>query len=243
MKEYKNINLYAVLEVNNNSDINEIKNSYRRLSKKYHPDVSKENDANLIFSEISKAYEILSNEELKSEYDLKSKWGNNYNEYYDFFDVDFDLSYQNEKEKLENFKKNEVWNIQIEIDGTFNGTIEYERWVKCKSCDGTGKDSSSKILIRDNNGKVVKTFDGEDGCDYCEGTGKDYRGYNCAFCSGNGKIGLNQCKKCNGERRILGNQKINGIKLTGDETKLEAMGHFSKNEPGKVGYLLLIKKV
>jgi hypothetical protein len=32
------------------------------------------------------------------------------------------------------------------------------------------------------------------------------------------------------------------LKFSGKETKLEAMGHFAKNEPGKVGYLLLLRE-
>ena len=83
-------------------------------------------------------------------------------------------------------------------------------------------------------------FDGEDGCDFCDGTGKDYNEQDCTFCGGNGKIGLNHCKSCDGEKRILGNQKLKNIKLTGEKTKIESMGHFSKD--GKVGYLLLIEE-
>jgi len=63
----------------------------------------------------------------------------------------------------------------------------------------------------------------------------------CNFCNGKGKIGLTPCKKCNGEKRILGKQKLSGIKLTGDETKVESMGNCSKDVAGMVGYLLLKK--
>lgn len=234
----KNKNYYSILGVTNKATEKEIKKSYYALSFKNHPD--KGGDA-IVFSEMTEAYDILMNTDTKSEYDLKSKWGNNYNEYYDFFDVEFDVSYQSEKDRLEKFKKNEVYNIQIEVDETFNGSLEYERWVKCKTCEGTGKDSSSKIVIKDKEGNVVKTFDGEDGCDFCEGSGEDYKGDSCSFCSGKGKIGLSECKKCNGEKRILGRQKLNGIKLTGDETRINSMGHFSKD--GKVGYLLIIKSI
>ena len=66
--------------------------------------------------------------------------------------------------------------------------------------------------------------------------------YDCTFCSGKGKVGLNPCKKCGGERRILGKQKLSGIKLEGDETKGPAMGHHSRTDAGAVGYLLIIKK-
>jgi DnaJ-class molecular chaperone len=230
----KNKNYYKILGVSNKATSKEIRKAYYSLSFKHHPD--RGGDA-IIFSEMTEAYDTLMDSDIKSEYDLKSKWGNNYNEYYEFFDVDFDVSYENEKDKLEKFKKNEVYNIQIEVDNTFDGSLEYERWVKCKSCDGTGKDSSSKIVIKDKEGNVVKTFDGEDGCDFCEGSGKDYKGDDCTFCLGNGKVGLNKCIKCDGQKRILGKQKLKGLVLDGEETRVDSMGHFSKN--GKVGYLLI----
>lgn len=234
----KNKNYYSILGINNQSTEKEIKKAYYSKAKILHPDKKNESDE-LLFSEITEAYDILTDSEIRKEYDMKSKWGNNYNEYYDLFDIDFGFSYENEKERLESFKKNHVYNIQIDVDDSFKGTLKYDRWVKCKTCEGSGKDSSSKIIIRDNSGKVIKTFDGEDGCDFCEGTGKDYRDEKCSFCNGNGKVGLTDCLTCKGEKRILGKQKLNGVKLTGDETKIESMGHFSKD--GKVGYLILKK--
>ena len=189
---------------------------------------------------MTEAYDVLCGEQRK-DYDLKSKFGNNYNEYYELFDINVDYDFDKQKQNLQNFVKNEVLNIKVEVDDTFNGKLEYERWVKCKSCDGTGKDMSSKILIKDINGNVVKTFDADDGCDFCEGTGK-FMNFDCTFCSGKGKVGLNPCKTCNGEKRILGKQKLNKIKLDGQETKVLAMGHHSKTEAGAVGYLLIVKK-
>ena len=231
-----NKNYYNILRVSSDSDEKTIKKSYYKLSFSMHPD--KGGDP-LAFAEITEAYDVLCGDKRK-DYDLKSKFGNNYNEYYELFDINIDFSYDQEKEKLDQFKKNEVYNIQIEVGDDFDGKLEYERWVKCKTCDGTGKDLSAKIVIKDNDGNILKTFDADDGCDFCEGTGKDYMGNNCHFCGGQGKVGLNPCKTCKGEKRILGKQKINGIKLTGKETKIDTMGHFSKD--GIVGYLMLVKK-
>jgi DnaJ-class molecular chaperone len=232
-----NKNYYSVLEVSKDSDERTIKKSYYRLSMKSHPDKGG-NPA--IFAEMTEAYDVLCSEQRK-DYDMKSKFGNNYNEYYDFFDINIDVDYQTEKERLERFKRNEVLDIYIIVDEDFDGTIEYERWVRCKSCDGTGKDMSSKIVIRDNDGNVLKVFDGEDGCDFCEGSGK-YMGSDCTFCDGKGKVGLNQCMSCKGDKRILGKQRLSKIKLTGEQTKVDAMGHVSKNEVGKVGHLILKNK-
>ena len=65
-------------------------------------------------------------------------------------------------------------------------------------------------------------------------------GQDCSFCNGKGQVGMNNCKVCNGDKRILGKQKLSGLKLKGDKTKIESMGHHAKN--GNVGHLYLIKK-
>ena len=75
----------------------------------------------------------------------------------------------------------------------------------------------------------------------CQTLFEDYADNPCSFCSGHGKVGMTPCKTCNAEKRILGKQKLSGIKLEGDESKIESMGHHSKNEPGKSGYLLILK--
>jgi DnaJ-class molecular chaperone len=62
----------------------------------------------------------------------------------------------------------------------------------------------------------------------------------CGFCNGQGKVGASNCKICNGEKRILGNQNVSKIKLTGDITRIKGMGHFSKT--GEIGDLI-IKKI
>lgn len=233
----KNKDYYTILSIDRNATDREIKSAYYKLSKKYHPD---KNGDEILFHGINEAYTILSDSDEREDYDKKSKFGNCYNEYFELFETNFDYSHDDTKDKYEKFKKNEVFNIHVKVDDTFDGTLEYERWVRCKPCDGTGKDLSSKIIIKDNDGNILKIFDSDDGCDFCEGTG-EYMGQECSFCFGKGKVGLTPCNTCKGERRILGKQKLTKIKLTGKETKIDAMGHCSKTEPGKVGYLLLIK--
>jgi DnaJ-class molecular chaperone len=234
-----NKNYYHLLGVNPNDDEKVIKKAYYKLSFEHHPD--KGGDA-LLFSEMTEAYDILCSDK-RNEYDIKSKFGNNYNEYFELFEVEFDFNFQKESDKYDKFKRDEIDDIFINVDDSFNGTIEFERWVKCKSCDGTGKDTKSKIEIKDSSGKVVKTFDAEDGCDFCEGSGKNPIGGICNFCHGKGRIGLTSCGKCNGEKRILGKQKLTKIKLTGEKTCVESMGNCSKNIPGKVGNLYLVKQI
>ena len=63
------MNLYHVLELDNNATSHDIKKSYRRLAKIYHPD--KNNGKDEEFKKLQLAYEILSDIELKKDYDAK----------------------------------------------------------------------------------------------------------------------------------------------------------------------------
>ncbi|WP_009633364.1 molecular chaperone DnaJ [Synechocystis sp. PCC 7509] len=60
---------YEILGVSRNADKEELKSSYRRLARKYHPDVNKEAGAEDRFKEISRAYEVLSEPETRERYD------------------------------------------------------------------------------------------------------------------------------------------------------------------------------
>ena len=60
---------YATMGVEPNADLKTIKTAYRRLARKYHPDVSTEEDAESKFKELAEAYEVLKDEERRAEYD------------------------------------------------------------------------------------------------------------------------------------------------------------------------------
>ena len=61
--------LYETLEVSENATPDEIKKAYRKLARKYHPDVNKDPSAEEKFKEINAAYEVLSDKEKKQQYD------------------------------------------------------------------------------------------------------------------------------------------------------------------------------
>lgn len=60
---------YEILGIGRDADKEEIKRAYRRLARKYHPDVNKEPGAEERFKEINRAYEVLSEPEMRQRYD------------------------------------------------------------------------------------------------------------------------------------------------------------------------------
>jgi curved DNA-binding protein len=61
--------LYETLEVSETASADEIKKAYRKLARKYHPDVNKDKGAEEKFKELNAAYEVLSDEQKKLQYD------------------------------------------------------------------------------------------------------------------------------------------------------------------------------
>jgi molecular chaperone DnaJ len=233
-------NYYQILGINHQATEKEIKLSYYDKSKTMHPDKGGNQDE---FKLISEAYKVLTSKDLRPEYDKRSKFGKNYDELWDL--LKFEFSNANkvyDKDALDKFKKNEILDIVYKIDSTFNGNIEYERWITCKTCNGTGG-VDGKFAIKDATGKVITNLQTGDECDFCEGTGKrEWDGQDCAFCNGKGKFSSVSCGACKGEKRILHTErfKISPSKITTDKYKVDFRGNQSKD--GKVGNLWLIRK-
>lgn len=70
-----NKDYYQILGVSRDASEQDIKRAYRKLARKYHPDVSKEADAEQRFKEVGEAYEVLGNAEKRAAYDqFGSQW-------------------------------------------------------------------------------------------------------------------------------------------------------------------------
>ena len=235
----KYINYYNVLGIRNTSSTKEIKLAYYKISKEIHPDKGGDE---AIFKQVVEAYKVLSNENTKNEYDKKSKFGLKYEEFNEIFDYEYNSDSKNyDRPKYEEFVKRDQLNIIVYIDDSFDGTVEYERWVYCKDCEGSGMDNSSKMVMKDKEGNI-SYIDLSDECEFCDGTGK-WGELDCFYCSGNGKVNGVNCSTCKGEKRILGKQKLSGIKMNTDDHKVESMGNVSRDIPNKVGHLWLLKKI
>ena len=61
---------YKILGVNPKDELKTIKTAYRRLARKYHPDVSTESDAETKFKAIAEAYTLLKEADKRAEYDV-----------------------------------------------------------------------------------------------------------------------------------------------------------------------------
>jgi DnaJ-class molecular chaperone len=227
---------YLVLGVPSTVDQRGIKKAYYTKSKEFHPD--KGGDP-VLFNKINVAYRVLT--ENREEYDVKSKFGTKYDETLELLEVNLEYDHVSATNRYMNFKEKEILDIYHKVSfDDFNGEIEYKRYVRCKTCKGTGKDTSTRMVIKGPDG-TTKMFEADGGCDFCEGTGKDFRGNLCGFCAGNGKTGTNPCLVCSGEGRILGMQKLTGIKFEEGKTevRMSAMGHMSAREGGPSGTLVV----
>lgn len=67
---------YNILGVDKKASADEIKQAYRRLARKYHPDVSKADDAEARFKEVGEAYEVLKDKDRRAEYDQLRQYAN-----------------------------------------------------------------------------------------------------------------------------------------------------------------------
>lgn len=235
-------NYYKILLLEPGFTDQELKKNYYKLSKLHHPDKGGDGE---LFSLINEANAVFGDKAQKKIWESRSRWGKNYKTGSEFRNAsttpqkdDFD------PDKWNKIKLEKDLNIHLTVGEDFNGSVEYQRWVCCKKCKGSGLDLEAKIVIKDKNGKILKQFQSEDGCDFCEGTGKNPGGLDCFFCGGMGKTGTMMCKKCAGVKRILGKQKLTKIVFPEDQKvlKVESMGNVSTSGSGRCGHLYLVRE-
>ncbi|MBI4016797.1 MAG: molecular chaperone DnaJ [Candidatus Aenigmarchaeota archaeon] len=201
---------YKILGVEKNASQDEIKSAYKKLAKKYHPDVSKESNAAEKFKEINEAAGVLGNSENRQKYDqFGSAEGADFSgfDYRDFagdfgdiFDQFFGgFGFGDGGRKRKTRGRDLATEIGITLKEAATGTsrkIPVDKLSQCHECKGTGAASG-----------------GTETCTKCGGQGTVRQARRTAFgvfattttcgaCNGTGETISNPCKKCSGQGRI-----------------------------------------
>ncbi|WP_338956383.1 molecular chaperone DnaJ [Spiroplasma endosymbiont of Polydrusus cervinus] len=213
---------YEVLGVNRNATDDEIKRAFRQLAKKYHPDVSKEKDAEAKFKEVNEAYEVLSDPNKRRNYDQFPYGKTDHNgfggtaDFEDIFSGGFSdifenffgggkkqRGFSNQSIKGENIAARFVVTLKEQM---FGKTVKLDLNIdkKCESCEGTG----AKDLKKD-----IHTCTTCDGYGYVNLEQRSIFGIiqsqqPCPDCKGRGKVITNKCSKCKGQGHYRGKEAV-----------------------------------
>ncbi|AEP01939.1 molecular chaperone DnaJ [Weizmannia coagulans] len=237
---------YEVLGVAKDASKDEIKKAYRKLSKKYHPDINKAPDAAEKFKEIQEAYEVLSDDQKRAQYDQFGHAGPNQgfgggNGFGGFSSSDFD-SFGFEDIFSTFFgggRRNDPNAPRQGADLQYTMTLEFEEAVfgketdiripreeTCDTCHGTG----------------AKPGTHPKECPHCHGTGQLNTEQStpfgrivnrrvCHYCGGTGKIITDKCKTCGGTGRVKKRRKIH-VKIPAGIDDGQQLRVAGQGEPG-----------
>lgn len=208
---------YRTLGISRDTGAAEVKKAYRKLARKYHPDVNPgDKQAEERFKKISEAYEVLSDPKKREVYDAYGTYSDSFQPGaarggaggFDFAGFDFsNLGGSGFSDIFSQFFQGEAnvhrpqkgedleYQISIGFNEALNGLqtrITYARRELCPTCSGKGQTSGGKERI----------------CPSCQGSGKvgQARGKmrfssTCPQCGGSGHLGK-QCPECGGEGRV-----------------------------------------
>lgn len=211
---------YEVLGVSKTATDAEIKSAFRKLAKKYHPDVSKEPDAAEKFKEAQEAYAVLSDASKRQQYDqfghaaFEQSYGANGG--YDFSGFDFSDIFSDLFGSGFGFgssfggrgnsnRARKGADRLIRMDLTFDEaafgthkTLNVNIDTKCEECGGLGgkgektcSECKGKGVVNKEQSTLFGTFMTRTTCSKCNGTGHTYES-KCSKCRGTGRINQNK---------------------------------------------------
>ncbi len=196
---------YEVLGVQRNASSEEIKKSFRRLARQYHPDVNKEAEAAEKFKEINEAYEVLSDQQKRAMYDQFGHAmpgnGAGFDPFGGFGDSPFNSIFETffgrgfgGREQGPQRGSDMRYHLTLTFEEAIFGCekdIEYTRLENCTVCSGSGAKPGTEPKA----------------CPTCHGTGEIRQRSamlnmitvtTCPQCQGSGKIIPDPCQECNG---------------------------------------------
>lgn len=227
---------YNILGVDRNADQSTIKKAYRKLAKEKHPDSGGNEEE---FKVISEAYEVLSDEQKKSNYDRfgnskpnQGGFSSGFEDMFNHFGFGF-----NQRNQSMNRKGGDLrMNLQVSLEEIFEGgtkTIRYNRQSACMSCNSVG--GSEPMTCVRCNGKGLVTEEVKTPFGVMQNV------TNCQLCQGDGVVHRNRCGNCSGQGVITKNEVIE-IKVPigvqdGMSMIFQGMGQAVKN--GTSGSLII----
>ena len=228
-------NYYGVLGVSKDASQDEVKQAYRKLARKYHPDVSQEPDAEEKFKELNAAYEVLSDPQKRSMYDrfgtVKPGMGG-FEGFHDPFDIfsevfsnlggfGFGSSGRSGPRRGRDIRSKLTITFEEAAFGV-EKEIAIQRLESCQTCHGTGAEPGTQ----------------PERCPQCNGTGQVRQAQQtflgsfvnivtCPRCGGKGNIIHTPCQNCDGEGQIYQRKRMSiripagiaggmSIRLTGE---------------------------
>ena len=190
---------YKKLNVSKMATQEEIKTSYKKLSKQYHPDKNPGDVmAEETFKGISEAYGTLSNVKKRKMYDNRMSSSFDFNRYADAFGRSDTTSFRKPAKK-EPPKGNDLKvTVDLTLEEISTGCtklIKLNKWNTCKICDGAGAKSYKTCSTCDGQGQVRKirniSLMGREifvtACDRCFGSGLAID-IPCTSCMGDGRL-------------------------------------------------------
>lgn len=261
---------YEILGVKRNAGKDEIKNSYRTLALKYHPDRNKDAGAEEKFKEISEAYAVLSDDEKRATYDQYGHAG--FDQRYSQEDIfrnanfedlfrEFGFSFGGGHSPFEDLFASSFfggsprrrsgrgsdlrYDLHITLEEAARGVsreISFRRNAPCQHCSGSGAEPGSKIST----------------CSKCGGSGQVRQARrlgafgsfmsvtSCPACEGNGRKPDKPCSQCRGSGSTLSSEKISvdipaGVD-TGSQLRLAGLGERGPSSSGDLYVFISVQE-
>lgn len=232
---------YEVLGISKDATPEEIKKTYRRLARKYHPDVNKEPDAAEKFKEVKEAYEVLNDDQKRAQYDRFGHAGTQgqgfggggfgAEDFGGFGDI-FDMFFGGGGRRDPNAPRqgNDLqYTMTLDFEEAIFGKetdISIPSEEKCDTCKGSGAKPGTK----------------PETCSHCQGSGQLNMEQNtpfgrvvnkrvCHYCSGTGKEIKEKCTTCHGKGTVKKQKKIH-IKIPAGIDNGQQIRVAGQGEPG-----------